>query len=85
MPARAITVYTILLMIAAVPPKSHATKSNWNIPTRPQFKAPMIIKARQILSNIFSTPFSVIFLTKISNLFKKIKIMFITKNRHYSY
>ena len=54
MAASAITVYIIRLIIAVAPPKAHATKSNSNNPTSPQFNPPIMASIRHILSNIFS-------------------------------
>lgn len=52
MAERATITYTILLIIAADPPKINATRSNWKIPNRPQLIPPIINKINAILSNI---------------------------------
>ena len=53
----ATSVQIILLTIAAEPPKINATRSNWNIPTSPQFMPPIISRRSAILSSIFSLSF----------------------------
>lgn len=51
-PDRATNVYTIRLKSAPCPPNKAATRSNWNSPMLPQFKAPIMMSARAILSSI---------------------------------
>lgn len=52
-------IYIALLKIESVPPKSHATRSNWKIPTSPQLTPPIISRISAILSsNILSPPLS---------------------------
>ena len=51
-PARATTVYIILLTRASCPPHIHATISNWKSPMLPQLSAPIIVNIRAILSMI---------------------------------
>ena len=45
-------IYTTLLRIAPVPPKSHATRSKLKMPTSPQLRPPTIRSANAILSII---------------------------------
>lgn len=61
--------YTILEMIAAWPPKSVATKSNWKIPTNNQFKPPTINRTSAITSSVFmvESPFSLLFLEQLNS------------------
>ena len=51
-PARATTVYIILLTRAVCPPHSHATISNLKRPMLPQFNAPIMLIMSAILSII---------------------------------
>lgn len=44
--------------MAVGPPNAQATRSNSNKPTRPQLIQPIMLKIKQILSNIFFTPLS---------------------------
>ena len=55
-PARAITVQIMRLIIAVGPPNIQATRSNSKRPTSPQLIHPIIARIRQILSNIDFTP-----------------------------
>jgi hypothetical protein len=43
-PARPIKLYTTRAPVEAMPPNKSATASYWKKPTRPQFKAPTMIK-----------------------------------------
>ena len=65
----------IRLIIAVLPPNAQATRSNEKSPTRPQFKAPIITRIKQILSNIISTPFVNISFTKKGEIYKKATIL----------
>ena len=50
---------------------AQATRSKEKSPTRPQFKAPIITRIKQSLSNIISTPFVKISFTKKVEIYKK--------------
>lgn len=57
--------------MAVLPPKAQATRSNSNKPTRPQFKQPIMLKIRQILSNITFNSFVMLGYSKNHKLCKK--------------
>ena len=60
--ASATTIYRILLITLALPPKAQAITSNWNNPTSPQLSPPTSSMKRAILSSIITVtvlPFNV--------------------------
>ena len=72
MPARAITVYTILLSISPLPPKSHATRSKLKRPTRPQLNE-YIIRITEFYSKDDNYSFKVEILRQFSKYLHKIE------------
>ena len=66
----------IRLSIESLPWKIQATRSNWNRPTSPQFNEPIMESAKQILSNIISTPLSLLFLTQKKEFIQKTRQKF---------